>query len=101
MPEPTEDEIYEADLAAELEKWNAISLAPENLQPAGGLFKIVVMQETIKKVLIDAEVCTEEEFTRAFRHNELLKLAETRKELEPQAQQAKLDAIKNGRLRRQ
>lgn len=98
---PTDREIYNSKLKAELEKWRVLGIDPDTWMPSGGMLSIVMRLDVLSEILVEAGVLDMEVADQKMRVKALERLEGIRKELEPQIAEARLQAIKNGRLYKQ
>lgn len=96
--EPTVLEKAQADLQAELRKWDVLQVDIGSITTAGGLVRISQRIDTIIAILMEKEIVTQEELDLKFNQIALESLQEIRAQMEPAIVAAKLEAIKNGKL---
>lgn len=94
---PTEDEILEAQFIKELEAWDQIQVDIGTVSIQGGQVKISMRIDVLTELLIEKGVITAEEANRKMWEVALTVLPPMREEITPIVQEAKLNAIKNGR----
>lgn len=106
MDKPTEEdvdqarEVYERELQAEFHKWDQLGVLAAEVNPAGGMLPIAARLEVLRDVLVEKGIITMEELEIAFYKYFPKKLETIRLEITPGVQAQKLEAIKNGRLKR-
>ena len=102
MPEnpknPTPEEIYVSELNKEEERWNQLGISPENFMPKGGVLAVMIRIDVLTEMLEEAGMFDKEKLDEKTRKYTLQRLAEVRKELEPQVVAARRAAIVGGRL---
>ena len=91
------DEIAQSELTRELERWGVLGLSPGNWMPTDGVLGLLLRIDVMSEILEEAGILDMEVANRKMMEISLRRLKAIREELEPQIQQAKLDAIKNGR----
>lgn len=100
MAEPTEEEIRVAKIDKELEKWDALGIDPTNWTPRGGILQLLVRHEALSDYLVERFEIDESDLQKRTQEILLMRLTAIREELEPEIRRAKLQAIKDGRLKR-
>jgi hypothetical protein len=97
---PSELEKARADVEKEEEKWRVLNLDPSGWTPVGGMLDIAMKLDVLTNLLLEKEIIDQEEADLALAKHQLQVMQSIRKELEPQIAAARLEAIKNGNLRR-
>jgi hypothetical protein len=95
------DELYQIEIAKELEKWDVLGVNIESVGTEGGMIGILVRIDVLVEMLKEANLWDDEVADKKTQEKTLERLRGYREAITPGVQQAKLDAIKNGRLRRQ
>lgn len=95
---PTEMEIADSKLTAELKKWDVLGVLIADLPTNGGQVHMSLRIDTINELLIEKGIYTREESDLKMKQTSVKTLEVMRKEIEPRVAAAKLEAIKNGRL---
>ncbi len=98
VEEPSELTILKSKYDKELEKWDHLRVDIGNLTIPGGPVHMSLRLDAITKILLEKGICTEDELNTVFLTTALDVLPRLRAEVEPVVTQARIDAIKNGRM---
>ena len=98
---PTQKEILEAELGKELEKWRVLGIDPSGWTPSDGFLGIALRLDVMNEFLVEAGIINMEEADLKMIRLSRERLEDIRKMLEPAIVEAKLQAIRNGDLRKQ
>jgi hypothetical protein len=101
VEEPTELEILRSKLGTELEKWNVLGINIDEIIPQGGLMHQAMRMDAIVSLLVEKGVLTRDDMDASYCKHCLELYPKMRKEIEPAVHEARLQAIRNGNLRKQ
>lgn len=97
---PSESEILESNFRKEIDKWNALGVNIASIPLDGGLLRLSLRVDALLHLMMEKGICVEQDFHDAFYKKSLEVLPTIRGDIEPQIAEAKLQAIKNGDLRK-
>ena len=98
VEEPSELTILQSRHRKELEKWDALGVNIGDITTQGGPVHMSLRIDALSRALVESNVLDEDDLNRIFLEISLEVLPKMREEIEPAVQQARIDAIKNGRM---